>query len=63
MIRCSGSQAAFVRGYQLGNKLLVVVLNDQKHPETFSVESDLNLWLPSTKSYEVKYYDASPASY
>ena len=36
-----------------------VVVNDQKQPEVVSVESDLSLWLPSTKSYEVSYYDST----
>lgn len=45
---------AFVRGYQLGNKLLIVVLNDQKKPASVRVESDLSLWLPSTKAYAVR---------
>jgi hypothetical protein len=49
---------AFVRGYQNGKKLLVVVLNDQPQTQAVSVESDLDLWLPDTRSYEVKYYDS-----
>jgi hypothetical protein len=50
---------AFVRGYQLGNKLLIVVLNDQKKSASVRVESDLSLWLPATKAYAVKYYDST----
>jgi hypothetical protein len=50
---------AFVRGYQLENKLLIVVLNDQKMPASIRVESDLSLWLPPTKAYAVKYYDST----
>jgi hypothetical protein len=50
---------AFVRGYQLGNKLLIVVLNDQKKSASIRVVSNLSLWLPSTKAYAVKYYDST----
>lgn len=49
---------AFVRGYQHGNNLLVIVLNDQDRTQAVSVESDLDLWLPATDSYQVKYYDS-----
>jgi hypothetical protein len=47
----------FVRGYQLGNKLLVIVLNDQDRPQTVNLHSDLSLWLPSTTSYKIRSYD------
>ena len=50
--------SAFVRGYQRGNKLLVIVLNDQAGPQVVGVESELDLWLPTTESYQVKYYDS-----
>jgi len=50
--------SAFVRGYQRGNKLLVIVLNDQARSQVVGVESDLELWLPATESYQVKYYDS-----
>jgi hypothetical protein len=47
----------FVRGYQLGNKLLVIVLNDQGERQAVDVQSDLSLWLPSTHSYRINSYD------
>jgi len=47
----------FVRGYQLGNKLLVIVLNDQDRPQTVNLHSDLSLWLPSTNSYRIRNYE------
>jgi hypothetical protein len=50
---------AFVRGYQMGDKLLVIVLNDQNQSSVVSVRSDLSLWLPSTKAYQVKYYNSA----
>ena len=50
--------SAFVRGYQRGNKLLVIVLNDQARAQVVGVESDLELWLPKTESYQIKYYDS-----
>jgi hypothetical protein len=50
--------SAFVRGYTLDNKLLIIVLNDQDKAESVAVSSDLSLWLPSSKSYVSKYYDS-----
>jgi hypothetical protein len=47
----------FVRGYQLRNKLLVIVLNDRDQPQTVELHSDLGLWLPSTNAYQVRSYD------
>jgi hypothetical protein len=49
---------AFVRGYQLKDKMLVIVLNNDKQTNALSVQSDLSLWLHSAGGYEVKYYDA-----
>jgi hypothetical protein len=46
-----------VRGYQLGSKLLVIVLNDQDRPQTVNLHSALSLWLPSTNSYKISSYD------
>ena len=51
--------SAFVRGYTLGKKLLMIVLNDQAKAEKVTVSSDLSLWLPSTQSYVSKYYDSA----
>jgi hypothetical protein len=50
---------AFVRGYQLGTKLLVIVLNDQDRPQYVTLQSALDLWLPSTNSYQIRYYDSA----
>jgi len=50
--------SAFVRGYQDENKLLVIVLNDQAQSQAVEVESDLELWLPTTEAYQVKYFDS-----
>jgi hypothetical protein len=50
--------SAFVRGYTLDNKLLIIVLNDQDKAENVTVNSDLGLWLPSTRSYVSQYYDS-----
>jgi hypothetical protein len=47
----------FVRGYQLGNKLLVIVLNERDQPQTVELHGDLGLWLPSTNMYQVRSYD------
>lgn len=51
--------SAFVRGYTLDKKLLMIVLNDQAKAEKVAVNSDLRLWLPSTQSYVSKYYDSA----
>jgi hypothetical protein len=49
---------AFVRGYQLKDKLLVIILNNQDQPKVLRLPSDLSLWLPKATRYEVKYYNA-----
>lgn len=48
----------FVKGYQLGNRLLVIVLNDSDTRQKVVLKSDLGLWLPPAKHYEVKIYDS-----
>jgi hypothetical protein len=50
---------AFVRGYQLDDRLLVIVLNDRSQPQPVSIQSDLSLWLPAAKAYQVTAYDDS----
>lgn len=55
----SREASAFVRAYKLENKLLVIALNDQDKAQYVAVQSDLGLWLPSTQSYLVKYYDSA----
>jgi len=50
--------SAFVRGHQLGKRLLVILLNDQNKPQQVILRSDLDLWLPSARHYRVKYYDS-----
>ncbi len=48
----------FVRGYQLGGKLLVIVLNTEPSAMAFSIKSTLDLWLPKKAAYDVKRYAA-----
>jgi len=48
----------FVRGYQLGNKLLVIVLNDQDKYQNVNLHSDLSLWLPASNSYKLRTFDS-----
>jgi hypothetical protein len=50
---------AFVKGYQRGNSLLVIVLNDRPTQRLVTVESDLGLWLPKADQYEVIAYDGT----
>jgi len=51
--------SAFVRGHQLDESLLIIVLNDQAHPQCVTIQSQLDLWLPSAEQYQVRYYDAA----
>jgi hypothetical protein len=48
---------AFVRAYSQGNGVLVWVLNDHPEAQQVVLRSDLSLWLPTSGSYRVKYYD------
>ncbi len=49
--------AGFVRARQLGNRLLIVAVNEAAESRAISFTSDLSLWLPSTSAYQVKSYD------
>ncbi len=50
---------AFVRAYQLGRKLLIIVLNDQDRPQYVTIQSALDLWLPSAERYQIEYFDSA----
>jgi hypothetical protein len=50
---------AFVRGYQKDDKLLVIVLNNQPQPMSFSITAALDLWLPGAVRYTVRQYDGA----
>ena len=50
---------AFVRAYQLGGKLLILVLNTQRHQARVVLQSNLALWTPHPGPYDVKYYNSS----
>lgn len=54
----SAQPDVFVRGRQLENRLLVCVLNDQGGDRQFSIQSDLELWLPARGRYEIRLYDS-----
>jgi hypothetical protein len=49
--------SAFVRAYQLGSRLLVIVLNDQGSSRPIVLKSNLSLWLPGAPAYHVTAYD------
>jgi hypothetical protein len=53
----SEPSSAFVRGYQLGDNVLFIILNDASAAQYVTVQSDLLLWLPLASSWRVKYYD------
>jgi hypothetical protein len=55
----SQPSSAFVRGHVLGDKLLVIVLNDQTQAQWVTFEANLGLWLPASESYRVQSYDSS----
>jgi len=48
----------FVRGHQLKDKLLIIVLNNAKEPRTVTVPSKLALWIPEARQYHVTYYNS-----
>ena len=54
----SQATTAFVRAYQLPDRLLVLVLNDRSEPQQVVLGGDLSLWLPNSNSFEVKQFDA-----
>jgi hypothetical protein len=47
-----------VKGYIQGDKLLVIVLNDQAQAQEVTFQADLGLWLPASESYRVQSYDS-----
>ena len=55
----SEPSGGFVKGYQLGNRLLVIALNDADEQQQMVVKSDLALWLPPATGYEIKRYDST----
>lgn len=55
----SRAPSAFVRGYQLDGKMLVIVLNDQERPRAINVQSDLGLWIRKAAAYGVTAYDGA----
>ena len=54
----SQATTAFIRAYQLPDRLLVLVLNDRSEPQQVVLGGDLSLWLPNSNSFEVKQFDA-----
>jgi len=57
-VRMQGG-AGCVKGYCLGDSLLVFVLNDQETSGRIAVKSDLSLWLPRASGYIIKNYDST----
>ena len=47
-----------VRGYRLGNRMLVIVLNNENRARDVTLECDLPLWLPGARTCVIKTYDA-----
>lgn len=47
----------FVRGHQLGNKLLIFALNNVESEQSGKIVSKLDLWLPKAARYQVTRYD------
>jgi hypothetical protein len=53
----SRATPAFVRGYQLRDRLLVFVLNDRPDAQHVALNIDLSLWSPKSSTFRVKYFD------
>jgi len=51
--------AVFVRGYQLGHKLLLIVLNNDDQPREIELACNLSLWLPDERPCRVRHLDAT----
>jgi hypothetical protein len=49
----------FVRSYQLGNKLLIIILNNDDHAREVELACDLSLWLQADRPYRVHHLDSS----
>ncbi len=49
---------AFVRAYQLPDRLLVLVLNDRPESQQVVLSSDLSLWLPKADGFQLNRFDA-----
>jgi hypothetical protein len=47
----------FVRGHQLHNRLLIVVLNNSTIVRPVDIPINLGLWLPEARVYQVAYYN------
>jgi hypothetical protein len=50
---------AFIRGYQLGKSLLVILLNTGTVARYFPLQFDPVLWLPQSANFEIKAYDSA----
>lgn len=46
----------FIRGYQKGEGLLVIAMNDIDQPRALTIRSRLDLWLPKAARYEIRQY-------
>jgi len=55
----SQTPGAFVRGWQLGDKLLVLVVNDKAQRYAVFLKSNLSLWLPPASTYSISQYDSA----
>lgn len=51
--------SVFVRSYQLGNKLLIIVLNNDDQSREVELTCDLSLWLPSDRPCRVRHFDSA----
>jgi hypothetical protein len=48
----------FIRGHQLKNKLLIIVLNNQDSPRAITFESNLEMWIAGARQCQVKSYNS-----
>ncbi len=53
----SQAAPAFIRAYQLRDRLLVFVLNDRPDAQHVALNIDLGVWSPKSNAFRVKYFD------
>jgi hypothetical protein len=51
--------SVFVRAHRLGDRLLIIVLNNEEQPKEILIKSQLGFWLPVRNGYQINYYDSA----
>lgn len=53
----AGPIGGYAQAYQMPDKLLIIVMNNQPQPQAITMTSDLSLWLPKASKYTVNWFD------